>query len=172
MAFPYPVHDVQLTAEPLDGAANLQQLQSQSIVYGQAGRHSVGEVWQEPYRGVRGREEWEPREKGGWAEADLRRWWGESHPSGSHPTHGAASSLCSWATPVVKKGYGLVPRLLHMQLAYRRPCRTYRVIERVDPGWPWGQTGRLKLLLRKMAETVLDATNNIQTVTNVQNSTN
>lgn len=44
VAFPYPVHDVQLTAESLDGTANLQQLQPQSVIYGQAGRHPVGEV--------------------------------------------------------------------------------------------------------------------------------
>lgn len=44
VSFPHPVHDVQLTAESLDGAANLQQLQSQRVVYGQAGRHPVGEV--------------------------------------------------------------------------------------------------------------------------------
>lgn len=41
---PYPVHDVQLTAESLDGTANLQELEPQSIIYGQTGRHSVGEV--------------------------------------------------------------------------------------------------------------------------------
>ena len=40
----YPVHDVQLTAQSLDGAADLQQLQPQSVVDGQTRRHSVGEV--------------------------------------------------------------------------------------------------------------------------------
>lgn len=44
VAFPYPVHDVQLTAESLDGTADLQQLEPQSVVYGQTGRHPVGEV--------------------------------------------------------------------------------------------------------------------------------
>lgn len=44
MTFPYPVHDVQLTAKSLDGTANLQQLEPQSVVYGQTGRHSVGEI--------------------------------------------------------------------------------------------------------------------------------
>lgn len=44
VTFPYPVHDVQLTAKSLDGTADLQQLEPQSVVYGQTGRHSVGEV--------------------------------------------------------------------------------------------------------------------------------
>lgn len=68
-------------------------------------RRSLTEAVQ---RGERreGRKEWEAQQKSGWAEADLRRWWGESHPSGSHPTRGAASSLCSWATPVVSNTFG------------------------------------------------------------------
>lgn len=41
---PHPVHDVQLTAQSLYGTANLQQLEPQSIVYGQTGGHSVREV--------------------------------------------------------------------------------------------------------------------------------
>lgn len=40
----HPVHDVQLTAESLDGAADLQQLQSQSVIDGQTSSHPVGEV--------------------------------------------------------------------------------------------------------------------------------
>lgn len=40
----YPVHDVQLAAESLDGAANLEQLEPQSVIYGQTGSHPVGEV--------------------------------------------------------------------------------------------------------------------------------
>lgn len=31
--FAYPVHDVQLTAKSLNGAANLQQLEPQSVIY-------------------------------------------------------------------------------------------------------------------------------------------
>ena len=91
---PYPVHDVKLTAESLDGTANLQQLEPQGIVYGQTGRHSVGEVWQKPDR--RERKRWKEGRKEGtkktnrqsyvrmcvrvcnpsvihWTEADLRR---------------------------------------------------------------------------------------------------
>lgn len=54
---PYPVHDVQLTAKSLDGTADLQQLEPQSVVNGQTGRHSVGEVWQKPDRRESGRDE-------------------------------------------------------------------------------------------------------------------
>lgn len=43
-SFPHPVHDVQLTAESLDGTADLQQLQSQSVINGQTSSHPVGEV--------------------------------------------------------------------------------------------------------------------------------
>lgn len=42
---PHPVHDVQLTAESLDGTANLQQVQPQSVINGQTSSHPVGEVW-------------------------------------------------------------------------------------------------------------------------------
>jgi len=44
VTLPYPVHDVQLTAKSLDGTADLQQLEPQSVVYGQTGRYSVGKV--------------------------------------------------------------------------------------------------------------------------------
>ena len=40
----HPVHYVQLTAQPLDGTADLEQLKPQGIVYGQTGCYSVGEV--------------------------------------------------------------------------------------------------------------------------------
>lgn len=42
--FPHPVHDVQLTAQSLDGTADLQQVQSQSVINGQTSSHPVGEV--------------------------------------------------------------------------------------------------------------------------------
>lgn len=42
---PYAVHDVQFAAEPLDSTANLQELDAEGVVDGQACRHSVGEVW-------------------------------------------------------------------------------------------------------------------------------
>jgi len=44
VTFSYPIHDVQLTAKSLDGTADLQQLEPQSVIYGQTSRHPVREV--------------------------------------------------------------------------------------------------------------------------------
>lgn len=70
LVFTHPVHDVQFTAKSLDGAADLQQLEPQSIVYGQAGSHPVGEVWQKP--GRRGEKGWNEGVGGGKNTQDKR----------------------------------------------------------------------------------------------------
>ena len=160
--FPYPVHDVQFTAESLDGAAYLQQLESQSIVYGQTGRHSVGEVWQKPDGSERRREKSiktrnkEP-DSSLWVdvcvcvyvcdpsvtnrtEADLRRSWGGNHPSDSRPTRGGVSSLGSWATPVRWNTRARSQRGLQSQL-----CRVYvlRKFQGVHTGLIHSQSHRV-----------------------------
>lgn len=97
------------------------------------------------------------------AEADLRHSWGESHPSDSHPIRGAASSLCSWGTParwntgsrenmVYIHFYVLFMHLRHSKQG--AGCGTYRVVECIHPGWPWRQTGTVKLPLMKNMRTI------------------
>lgn len=162
LVFTHPVHDVQFTAKSLDGAADLQQLEPQSIVYGQAGSHPVGEVWQKP--GRRGEEGWNEG-VGGEKGHTKQTCTCAIHLSSTERTYGVGRErvVLQILIPFVELFlHSVHERLLQHKAqevsawnvhANRNTVHgvdrcTHRVVKCVHPGRPRSQTGTVKLPLR------------------------